>query len=380
MDNFDLLGVLLQNQQRGQEGTPLLGPSVSQTDPVAKMMYGEPEPSPFSGMGLVNATKTVTKRSPSSSGAPMSQADFLQKQLVAMEAEGIKQQQEGLKAYEEQAKNFMQNQGVNPWQAVAAGLSDFFNGSKNLEKISQQQQAQKANNLAIQEKLQGARSDITKNQTGLIKTQLDYERAKEKNAADEERTRLMFGLARDKFNKKGFTPGQEAADKDFGKEYSDWNQKGGRDGYVKNKAALEFAINELENDPTLTGGAVGLTPDSILPIVHGKTAEVEQKVKAAVLGAVKQLGANPTDTDLKEIYKSVWDKKLSPAQNASKIRAELQRLDAQAQAKDEASRYFEQTGSLVGQGAATKRPAAGGGLTPEQEARRQELLRKKNGG
>ena len=391
MDNFDLLGIMLRNQQNqdAQGAGPLMGPSVSQTDPVAQMMFGSPEPSPFSGMGLVNATKTSSKRAPAAEQVPMSQADFLQKQLVAMEAEGIKQQQEGLKAYEEQAKKYMEGQGVNPWQAVAAGLSDFFNGSKNLDKLTQAQAAQKANALGVQEKLQGARSDISKNQTALIKTQLDYEKAKEKNAADEERTRLMFGLAKEKLAAKGpsLTPGQEAADKKFGAEYQDWNQQGGYANVMSNLAGLEDAAAKLEADPTLTGtalerGVPGGASDLVRSRVKPESFAIQQQVYKAVQSSLRQtLGSQFTEKEGEQIMARSFDPRLPAEENARRIRSEAAKIKAQAEQKDAASKYFEQHGTLVGQNSASTRQAPPqGGLTPEQEARRKELLKKKNGG
>jgi len=334
--------------------------------PLMSMMY-PPAENPFSPLGLVSATKTVSK---GSGAKPLSQADYLQKQLQAMDVQGMAQQQSGVEDYQRQLGELTKAQSPNNWQTIAAGLSDFFNGTKNLDKVQAQNLANKQLALMGTEKVQRAKNDISQNQRNLIKDQLDYEKSREKNAADEEKWRMALGLQKDKAGDK-LLPGQEQADKDFGKEYTDWNQKGGRAGYVKSKQDLADALVELQANPNLTGTlSMKATPAGAVSKFHPDSARVEQKVKSTIISMVKQLGANPTDTDLREIQKTVWDKDLPPAMNIEKIQNYLQQLETQASAKDSASKFFEQSGgTLKGQGMATSRPSDDAGMKRLQELR-----------
>lgn len=199
---------------------------------------------------------------------------------------------------------------------------------------------------AMIEKLRG---EVTKSQQGIADDQLAYLKMKaqeEKDRMSEQRMMARLGG-----QKREMLPGQIAADRDFGKEYVSWNQKGDRAGFLKNKTILEGAIQELSQDQSLSGTlALKATPAPLVAKINPKSAALQQKVTSTVISMVKQLGANPTDTDLKEIQKSVWDKDLPTSANIEKINLFLQEQLQKAAAKDEASRYFEKTvGTLQGQ-------------------------------
>jgi len=378
MDQLDMLGLILQNQGRAPAGEEQPAAAV---DPVTMMMFGQPAASPLSLTGISQAFKQGTH------SQPMTQADFLQKQLTAMQAQGLAQQQKGVEDYQKQLGE-LTNQQTNPWQAVAAGVSDFLNGTKNLDKIQQKQLANKQMALMGTEKIQKAKNDISENQNALIKTQLDYEKAREKNAADELRTRMMFGLAKDKLANK-LSPGQEAADKKFGDAYQEWTQQGGSATVQGNLDSLKEAMAALQADSTLTGGTLEKSPfgatDAVQARVKPNAFAVKQKIYEAIQATLKStLGAQFTAKEGEDLLNRSYDPRLSTEQNVEKLQHTIKKIQDKVDAFNASAKYFEEHGgSLAGQGLAAQQAAKKsgvGGLTPEQEARRQALLKKKAGG
>lgn len=369
MDKYNLMDQLMAQQPQGQGMLmdPSQQPMPEQSSFSMQKMIQKAGPPPKEIAPLILSAFERSQKFPTSA------EEF--SNLIKRQTEGLAGQREGVAKLEGQIGELTNSNDDGPNLAPLMALADLFNGTKHLQGYkspAMKNKEAKAQGLGLQMQLQKSKNDLTDKEIDLFKAQYQDSRDREKMKQMMDLEKMKLGAE----NKKNMLPGQEAADKDFGKEYSDWNQKGGRAGYMKNRAALEAAITELENDPSLTGGAKGYTPDFIMPAVSEKTAAIEQKVKASVLGAVKQLGANPTDTDLKEIYKSIWDKRLSPTENVNKIRAELERMDIQAAAKNQSSKYFESTrGTLTGQGMATQNSA-----TDAKMKRLQELRAKKNGG
>ncbi len=87
-------------------------PAQQQQDesPITGMMY-PPTENPFTPMGLVGVTRTLKK---GSGGAQaLSEADYLQKQLQALQVKGLAQQQTGVESYEKQLQDLTKAQAVN---------------------------------------------------------------------------------------------------------------------------------------------------------------------------------------------------------------------------------------------------------------------------
>lgn len=347
MEEYNLLNQLLQVGQAMPPGYGVLAPQATPKLELQKKVKQPVEPQ--LAEPIVAAFTPRTK-------FPTSLDEF--NSLIKRQTEGLAGQREGLKQIESQIAELQKPQETSALAPILMAASDLVSGTqfmKGYQTPEQKEQARKAQALNLQMQMQKAKGDLTDKEIDLFKAQYQDSLGREKMAMEEKLAKMKLGA--DAGMK--LLPGQEAADKDFGKEYADWNQKGGRAGYLKSKQDLEVAINELSNDPTLTGTiAMKSTPSGMVSKIHPDSARVEQKVKSTVIQMVKQLGANPTDTDLKEIQKTVWDKDLPVETNIEKIKSFLQEQERKAASKDEASKYFERTrGTLMGQGQATKRGA-----------------------
>jgi hypothetical protein len=143
-------------------------------------------------------------------------------------------------------------------------------------------------------------------------------------------------------------PGQEAADKSFGKEYQDWNAQGGYAGVDKQLQQLESAALALENDPSLSGGASTILPDAIRRRISPDSVTIEQNVKQATQAALRQtLGSQFTEKEGEQIMQRSYDPALPAEENIKKIRAAAKELKTRALEKERASKYFESTGGTL---------------------------------
>lgn len=364
MEKYNLMDQLMAQQPQGQG--MLMDPSQQPGMPEQKSFSLEaavkkagPPPKEIAPL-ILSAFEHSQK-------FPTSAEEF--SNLIKRQTEGLAGQREGVSKLESQIGELTKATDDGPNLAPLMAISDLLSGTKNLQNYkspAMKAKEAKMQGLALQMQLQKSKNDLTDKEIDLFKAQYQDSRDREKMKQMMDLEKMKLGAE----NRKNMLPGQEAADKAFGQEYTAWNQKGDRAGYLKSKESLESAINELSNDPSLTGTiAMKATPAGMVSKFHPNSATVEQKVKSTVIQMVKQLGANPTDTDLREIQKTVWDKDLPTETNIEKIRSFLQEQERKAAAKDEASKYFESTrGTLMGQGMATSRKptptAPSGGKAP----------------
>lgn len=161
-----------------------------------------------------------------------------------------------------------------------------------------------------------------------------------------------IGAIRQKEAAKGptLTVGQEAADKNFAKDYQDWNAQGGYAAVDKQLNQLEESANILEKDPDLVGGITSALPDQVRKRLNSKAFNVEQMVKQAVQGSLKAtLGAQFTEQEGKKVEDRSFDAALPAKENIARIRATVKELRARADEKNKAAKYFEDNnGSLAG--------------------------------
>jgi hypothetical protein len=297
------------------------------------------EQQPLTMVNQINRSQTSSNASPQLDyGQQYDQSYY---KLMQDRAEQVQALQKQMQELQSQKPNAFKEADLSTLLAYGDQLS----GSRLAQNYKAPTAAQERK--AMIEKLRG---EVTKSQQGIADDQLAYLKMKaqeEKDRMSEQRMMAKLG----KTQKTEMLPGQVAADREFGKEYVNWNQKGDRAGFVKNKEILDDAIRQLSSNPSLTGTlALKATPAALVAKINPASAAIEQKVKSTVVSMVKQLGANPTDTDLKEIQKSVWDKDLPTSANIDKLNLFLNEQMQKAKAKDEASRYFEQTsGTLSGE-------------------------------
>lgn len=179
---------------------------------------------------------------------------------------------------------------------------------------------------------------------------------------------LQALLRKRELEKPMLTPGQEAADKEFGKEYSDLQAGGGIQGAKKNLQGLQSVQERLKSapEPNFLERAAGYLPDSFRSALTPEAKAQEDAVKGAIQNTLRQtLGSQFTEKEGTAILNRAYDPRLSNAENLKRVQKEAEALKSQLEQKMRSAQHFERTGSLVGLG------AAGGQSSSPQAVRKQ---------
>jgi hypothetical protein len=150
----------------------------------------------------------------------------------------------------------------------------------------------------------------------------------------------------------GLTPAQKAVDTKFSKEYTDFVSAGGSTTITKNLQMLDDAIKIIETEPdgATSGKIVGLSDKTgTISYTHPKAAEakdliggVAQSNLRAVLGG--QFAAREGEQLLARAYNTAQPKK----DNLNRLKALRKQIQDAAEAKINASQYYEENGTLKG--------------------------------
>lgn len=139
----------------------------------------------------------------------------------------------------------------------------------------------------------------------------------------------------------------------------------------------------LEGGEKMTGPIVGRLPDIFRQSVAPKSIPAQQQVEQSIQKTLRQtLGAQFTEKEGERFLARGYDPRLSPAQNAKKLRDAISQLKQMADAKQKAAEYYETHGTLAGfRGGVAPAPAApvapaATGWTPEKQSRLEELRAK----
>jgi len=138
-------------------------------------------------------------------------------------------------------------------------------------------------------------------------------------------------------------------DEKFSGEYVKW-KTGGFADTAKNLAQLDDAVNELETSANeLTGKFIGNVPDPVLQFVEPRAIAVREQIEEVVQRNLREiLGAQFTEKEGERLIARAYNKRLSPKENIKRVRRLMQQIGNAAKAKQEASDYFEQNGTLEG--------------------------------
>lgn len=146
------------------------------------------------------------------------------------------------------------------------------------------------------------------------------------------------------------TKGQESADREFGKEYVQWKATGGYSDVEKQLKQLEGVSSELAkpgND--YTGPVVGNIPDKARALTNPAAVAAKNKVEEVAQRNLRLvLGAQFTQVEGERLIARAYNPMLPPAENRSRVNALISQIRAAAQAKEDASQYFEAKGTLAG--------------------------------
>lgn len=173
--------------------------------------------------------------------------------------------------------------------------------------------------------------------------------AREKLKSEQDLKKAMLAMQAEKNQTKAFTPGQQALDKSFAKEYDDWTS-GGEAAVDKNLQRLKEAqakLAKVKDDTFGTSGPLTGRLPNFLRSEESKT--IEQDVRAAAQGALRAtLGAQFTEKEGERIMNAAYDPTLSPEANMKKIDLAIQELESSKLAKNAKAAHFEQNGTLQG--------------------------------
>lgn len=323
----------------------------------------------------------------------------LQEQYLKQQQEALNRQQLGVDQFQHNVQN-LQNKETQVDLSPLAALADSWGIAPSnfaaTYKRPMSQDEKNAQVMALQEKLQAQKDKISDNRTQALSSAIAAYKANKDDSLNNELKRSTIN----KNNAMGqmmMTPGQKSADVTYAKDYTDWRALGGYAGVQKNVNALEKAIQDLEKNPDLSGGATGNLPPALRLQLNERGYTLQQDVESAGMAGLRQtMGSQFTDEEGKRFLNRLYDPRLSGHANAQKIRAAIQELKDRSSARDTSADYFEKTGSLRGLDTSNMRlkpsaapPARGAPVsdmpaapawTPEKEARMQELAKKKQGG
>lgn len=195
-----------------------------------------------------------------------------------------------------------------------------------------------------------------------IKNQRQVEKDKQ-TAADkkEDNTRLNRALSENERHHKKMEesadekaanksqPGQQAVDREYGKEYAGRVAGGGYTMAEKGLGQLGEAIEKLRHTDTATGPIVSLIPDSVRSRLMPESQSIKDAVEEIVQRNLRPtLGAQFTENEGKQLIARAYNPALPESENIKR----LQRLGAQMKqalaTQKAADDYFNENGTLKG--------------------------------
>jgi hypothetical protein len=146
------------------------------------------------------------------------------------------------------------------------------------------------------------------------------------------------------------TPAQQAVDREFAKEYSDFVTSGGIADVEKQLNQLETVVSQLEGGENLTGGILGRTPDWLRQVTgHSESIAARDAVEEVVQRNLRLiLGAQFTEKEGERLIARAYNDKLGEKENATRVRRLIKQIRDAAQSKADAANYYEENGTLSG--------------------------------
>lgn len=147
----------------------------------------------------------------------------------------------------------------------------------------------------------------------------------------------------------GATPGRKKADEVFAKEYVDWNAAGGYADVEKQVGQLDEVIKSLESGRELTGPVTGSVPAFVQKFTNPEALAVKDAVEEVVQRNLRLvLGAQFTEREGIRLIARAYNPNLDEKENVKRVKRLIGQIKAAARAKESASRYWEQNGTLTG--------------------------------
>lgn len=169
----------------------------------------------------------------------------------------------------------------------------------------------------------------------------NYDLQKQKFAHQRQKDKGVGGLK--------LTKGEESVDKAFAKDYNDFVSQGGYADVQKNLNQLREVKRALENTDSATGPLVGLLPKSVRDVLTPEGAALQDKIEEVVQRNLRLvLGAQFTEKESQRLIERAYNPRLSEEENARRVGALIEQIEAAAIAKTAAAKYYEDHGTLKG--------------------------------
>lgn len=148
------------------------------------------------------------------------------------------------------------------------------------------------------------------------------------------------------------TKGEEAADRAFAKEYVEFKAAGGYSDVEKQLSQLQQVAGDLgKKGNDFTGPVAGLIPDKVRAFTNPDAVAAKDKVQEVAQRNLRLvLGAQFTEKEGERLIARAYNPSLSPEENKRRVDALVKQIRTAAQAKKDASEYFEKHGTLKGWG------------------------------
>lgn len=170
------------------------------------------------------------------------------------------------------------------------------------------------------------------------------------------------------------TPGQQALDQAFAKEYADWVNAGGSATLSRQIRTLDEQSNKLANSGTITGPIMGRAPNFVRQMINPDSINVQDKVEQTVQSALRQvLGGQFTQQEADRFLARSYNPTADEKDNIARLRDASNELKDKSWAKDDSARYFERRGTLAGY-KATPRPKTVGEALKYGEATMRDYI------
>lgn len=142
------------------------------------------------------------------------------------------------------------------------------------------------------------------------------------------------------------TPGEEARDKEFGKDHAAW-VSGGQSDALKGLNQIKQVSEALESGKAnLTGRWLGRLPDFMTPEAAINTRELMQEVVQRNLRQI--LGAQFAEKEGAQLIARAFNPKLSEEANAGRVKRLMTQMELAYKQKEDMAKHFDAYGTLKG--------------------------------
>ena len=195
-------------------------------------------------------------------------------------------------------------------------------------------QSEKAADLAF-----SRQKDLASFSAGLSKQKLgqDLQKYKLAQAQGFDGTYLEFEQALQGFEP---GPGLKALDETFAKTL-DGTSATQLSAARQDAASVASVLKKLESGEKLTGPLIGSIPEELRALIYPESTQAQQLVEQVVQKNLRAiLGGQFAQKEGEQLVKRAYNPKLTPQQNAARLRSLLLTLDAAAQSKQAQTDYF----------------------------------------